>query len=123
MIFGKYFNKYYLKYGLYFFFGIVALILVNYYQLEIPEIIGEIVDGLEYATLTKDVLLELSKRIFLVAFIVFAGRFVWRICIFGNGIRIESDIRNEMFSHMIKLSQEKFSKTKTGEMMALYTND
>jgi len=123
MIFGKYFNKYYLKYGLYFFFGIVALILVNYYQLEIPEIIGEIVDGLEYATLTKEVLFELSKRIFLVAFIVFAGRFVWRICIFGNGIRIESDIRNEMFSHMLKLSQEKFSKTKTGEMMALYTND
>ena len=123
MIFGKYFNKYYLKYGWYFFFGIVALILVNYYQLEIPEIIGQIVDGLEYATLTKDVLLELSKKIFLVAFIVFAGRFVWRICIFGNGIRIESDIRNEMFSHMINLSQEKFSKTKTGEMMALYTND
>ena len=28
-----------------------------------------------------------------------------------------------MFSHMLKLSQEKFSKTKTGEMMALYTND
>ena len=60
---------------------------------------------------------------FFVAFMVFVGRFIWRICIFGNAVKIEADIRNDMFNHMIKLSQEKFSKNKTGAIMALYTND
>ncbi len=54
---------------------------------------------------------------------VFVGRFIWRICIFGNAVKVEADIRNDMFNHMIKLSQEKFSKNKTGAIMALYTND
>lgn len=123
MLFNKYFSKFYLKYWLFFLGGVIALVIVDYFQLEIPDIVGEIVDGLQYETLTKELLLDLAKRMLLVAFLVFSGRFVWRICIFGNGVRIETDIRNDMFNHMMKLSQEKFSKNKTGAIMALYTND
>lgn len=123
MLFNKYFSKFYIKYGLFFLIGVIALVVVDYFQLEIPDIVGEIVDGIQYKTLTKEILLDLAKKMLLVAFLVFSGRFVWRICIFGNGVRIETDIRNDMFSHMMKLSQEKFSKNKTGAIMALYTND
>lgn len=123
MLFNKYFSKFYVKYGLFFLIGVIALVVVDYFQLEIPDIVGEIVDGIQYKTLTKEILLDLAKKMLLVAFLVFSGRFVWRICIFGNGVRIETDIRNDMFSHMMKLSQEKFSKNKTGAIMALYTND
>ena len=123
MLLGKYFRKFYVKYGHYFLLGIIALVVVDYFQLKIPDIIGEIIDGLQFKTLTKNTLQELSIDILIVAVAVFVGRFVWRICIFGNGVRIETDIRNDMFSHMIKLSQEKYSKNKTGAIMALYTND
>ncbi len=130
MLFGKYFNKFYLKYWWLFIIGIAALVAVNYAQLEIPEIIGDIVDGLKGREvggivnyISKDEIRHLTLQILFVAFIVFVGRFIWRICIFGNGIKIEADIRNDMFSHMLKLSQEKFSKNKTGAIMALYTND
>lgn len=123
MLLGRYFRKFYIKYGWYFLFGIIALIVVDYFQLKIPDIIGKIIDGLENKTLDKAVLFDLSLDILFVALAVFVGRFLWRICIFGNGVRIETDIRNDMFSHMIKLSQEKYSKNKTGAIMALYTND
>lgn len=123
MLLGKYFRKFYVKYGLFFLAGIIALVAVDYFQLKIPDIIGNIIDGLKEKTLDKEVLKGLSLDIMIVAFVVFIGRFVWRICIFGNGVRIETDIRNDMFSHMIKLSQEKYSKNKTGAIMALYTND
>ena len=43
--------------------------------------------------------------------------------IFGNGVKIEADIRNEMFGHMEKLSSRYFHENKTGALMALYTND
>ena len=46
MIFGKHINKYYIKYFLFFFFGLVALLAVNWFQLEIPRICGEILDGI-----------------------------------------------------------------------------
>lgn len=123
MLFNKYFAKYYLKYWICFLIGIIALVAVDFFQLEIPDVVGEVIDGLRYKTLTKDVLFSLSKKMFFVAFMVFVGRFIWRICIFGNAVKVEADIRNDMFNHMIKLSQEKFSKNKTGAIMALYTND
>ena len=37
MLTGKYINKYYLKYALFFIIGVVALIAVDYFQLEIPK--------------------------------------------------------------------------------------
>ncbi len=123
MIFGKNINKYYLKYGLYFVIGIAALVAVDVYQLKIPEIIGKIIDGLRYQTLTEAVLKDFMIEILIVVGIMFLGRFLWRICIFGNGIRIETDLRERMFAHSEKLSQTYFQQHKTGAMMALFTND
>jgi len=123
MIFGKNINKYYLRYSLYFLVGIAALVAVDIYQLKIPEIIGKIIDGLRYQTLTEPVLKDFMIEILIVVAIMFVGRFLWRICIFGNGIRIESDLRERMFAHSEKLSQTYFQQHKTGAMMALFTND
>ena len=43
MIFGKYVNKYYLKYWFFFILGFIALLAVNWFQLEIPKICGQII--------------------------------------------------------------------------------
>ncbi len=123
MIFGKNINKYYWKYSLYFLVGIAALVAVDVYQLKIPEIIGKIIDGLRYLTLTETALSDFMIEILIVVGIMFVGRFLWRICIFGNGIRIESDLRERMFAHSEKLSQTYFQQHKTGALMALFTND
>lgn len=123
MLFGKYVNNYYIKYGLFFLFGVLALVAVDFFQLEIPEVIGDIISGIQYKTLTKELLGEAIVKLFIIACVMFVGRFMWRICIFGNGIRIESDLRNKMFKHMETLSAEYYSENKVGALMALYTND
>ena len=123
MLFDKHINKYYLKYGLYFLIGIAALIFVDFFQLKVPEIIGTIINGLKDKTLTQVDLKECMKEVAIVAIVLFSGRFIWRICLLGNGIRIETDLRNEMFKSMIKLSQKFFGENKTGSLMSLYTND
>ena len=123
MVFGKHFYKYYFRYFHTFIIGAIALVLVDLFQLEIPEIVGQIIDAIKDQTLSKDLLLSFVERLMYVAAIVFVGRFLWRICIFGNGCKIEADIRNKMFRHMEKLSQTYFSNNKTGALMALYTND
>lgn len=123
MLFGKNVNKYYLKYAHYLLIGIVALIFVDIYQLKIPEIIGEIVDHIDQKTLTMELINSYAKQMIIVVLIMFAGRFTWRVCIFGNGARIEADLRAELFKKGELLSQAYYSDNKVGSIMALYTND
>ena len=94
MVIGKHFSKYYLKYWYFFLLGIIALIVVDYFQLLIPEYVGIIVDGMNQemielgknAPLTNATLKEIVLKMCLVALVVFSGRFLWRICIFGNDL-------------------------------------
>ena len=123
MLFGKHVNKFYIRYGLFFLLGIAALVVVDYFQLEIPNVIGNIIDGLDQENLTTDDLKRFILQLLGIAGIMFAGRFVWRLCIFGNGIKIECDLRNDLFNAMERQSQKFFGENKTGALMALYTND
>lgn len=123
MLFGKHINEYYLKYGIVLLTGIVALLLVDYFQLKIPDIVGDIVDGLQFKTLTKDKLKDYVLLLGVVAIVMFFGRFIWRICLFGTGIRVECNLRNKVFKNMQFLSQRFFQENKTGNLMSVYTND
>ncbi|MCI6013395.1 MAG: ABC transporter ATP-binding protein/permease [Coprobacillus sp.] len=123
MLFGKHINEYYLKYGIVLLTGIVALLLVDYFQLKIPDIVGDIVDGLQFKTLTKDKLKDYVLLLGVVAIVMFFGRFIWRICLFGTGIRVECNLRNKVFKNMQFLSQRFFQENKTGNLMSIYTND
>ena len=119
MLFGKHINKFYLRYSYFYLIGIAALIFVDIFQLRIPEVIGDIINGLEDKTLTQAILKDFIFELLLVALVLFIGRFLWRICLLGNGVRIESDLRNKLFKAMIRLSQRFFSENKTGNLMSL----
>ena len=46
MIFGKHINRYYLKYAGWLVLGLVALVMVDFLQLEIPNLYGMVIDGM-----------------------------------------------------------------------------
>ncbi|MDD3842233.1 MAG: ABC transporter transmembrane domain-containing protein, partial [Candidatus Izemoplasmatales bacterium] len=123
MIFGKHINHFYWKYALSFLLGIVALAIVDYLQLIIPDIIGGIIDGVETNTLTDEILLEFVFRVLLLAVAIVIGRFLWRIFIFGVSRKIDRDLRNDLFAHSEKLSERYYQENKTGGLMAYFTND
>ncbi|MBN2540311.1 MAG: ABC transporter ATP-binding protein [Bacilli bacterium] len=123
MIFGKLVNKYYIKYWYRFLLGFIALGLVDYYQLQIPQAVQKIIDGIDKGTLVAAFLLTQIGYISLFALVIIVGRFFWRIFIFGASRKIGFDIRNEMFLHNEKLSNEYYSRHKVGGLMAHYTND
>ena len=69
MIFGKYINKYYLKFLWMLLVGLAALVLVDIAQLKIPEIYSSIIDGLNGVSpipLDKSYLLEMMMEMFVV---------------------------------------------------------
>ncbi|MBR2643730.1 MAG: ABC transporter ATP-binding protein [Clostridia bacterium] len=133
MIFGKHINKYYLKYAPILLLGAIALILVDYVQLIIPELYRMLINGLnEGHVLYKgaDVPFNLSfllDRICLPMIVVICvmvvGRFLWRVCFFGSAIRVETNLRIQMFDHCKDLSREYYQVNKVGNLMSLFTND
>ena len=133
MIFGKHINRYYLKYAHFLLFGLVALVAVDYLQLEIPKFYRMVVNGINLGvveidgqTLPFDMTLVIQRICMPMVAVVLAmilGRFLWRICFFGSGIRLEEDLINRMFGHAKELSREYYQVNKVGDLMSLFTND
>ena len=133
MIFGKHINRYYLKYAPHLLLGLLALWAVDYLQLVIPEIYQMVingmnqgyvmVDGVEYAFDMTFLLDRICKPMLIVAVAIVFGRFLWRVSIFGAAVKVETDLRDKMFSHAKDLSREYYQVNKVGNLMSLFTND
>lgn len=126
MVFGKAINKYYAKYWYLFFLGILGLIVVDYAQLMIPEIMGDLVDAIKLDPNSVLTWAGLKKPVLTILFIgvaIFFGRFLWRLTLLRAGFLIEADIRKDMFLHAEKMSVRYYQEQKVGAMMALFTND
>ena len=133
MIFGKHINRYYLKYAPLLLLGLLALALVDFLQLEIPELYQMVINGMNQGYVMVDGVQHAFDMAFLldkicmpmvvvVVSIVF-GRFMWRVCIFGAAIRVETNLRDKMFDHAKLLSREYYQQNKVGNLMSLFTND
>ena len=133
MIFGKHINRYYLRYAHMLILGLIALVSVDYLQLEIPALYGMVVNGIndgfvvlngETLPFTMDFVLEhiCMPMVWVIIFIII-GRFLWRICFFGSAVNLEEDLRNRMFLHAQELSREYYQVNKVGDLMSLFTND
>lgn len=130
VIFGKAINRYYLRYGPILLLGMLALIVVDYFQLRIPELYKLLINcmntGMSDAGEVFDMNFLLDNICRPVIFIILAmvtGRFLWRICFFGSAILVETDLRRRMFSHCKDLSQQFYQVNKVGNLMSLFTND
>ena len=133
MIFGKYINRYYLKNAPALLLGLLALLTVDYIQLLIPQLyrlvingvnLGQVVVDGQTLAFTKEVLFRhiCGPMIYIIVLMVI-GRFLWRICFFGSAVRVAADLRERMFDHSRRLSQQYYQVNKVGNLMSLYTND
>ena len=133
MVFGKHINRYYFKYLWVLLIGLLALVFVDIFQLKVPEFYRMVVNGMTYGEVELDGVVHAfdmdflldkvcAPMLFVVLFLAF-GRFVWRICFFGSGIRVETHLRSRMFDHCKELSQQYYQVNKVGNLMSLFTND
>ena len=133
MLFGKYINRYYIRYLPALLFGLIALVMVDYMQLEIPEFYRMVINGIIYGTAVVDGVsvpfdmdFLLDKICFPMIFVILClivGRFLWRICFRGAAVKMETHLRGRMFNHCKDLSQQYYQVNKVGNLMTLFTND
>ena len=124
MILLKHFRQYYLIYLWAFLPGILILAGIDYLQLEIPRVIGEIIDGVDEGVITAIGQIERELiDLLIIVLIMTVGRFLWRFLLFGTGRRIETDVRREMFFHATRLDQAYYTNQKIGGLMSYFIND
>ena len=133
MIFGKYINRYYLKNAPVLLLGLLALLMVDYIQLLIPQFYRLVINGVNLGQVvvngqplpfTKEVLLQhICLPMIWIVVLMVIGRFLWRICFFGSAVRVAANLRERMFDHSRQLSQQYYQVNKVGNLMSLYTND
>ena len=133
MIFGKAINRYYLKHAPVLLLGILSLLTVDYIQLLIPELYRLVINGgnlgqgvVDGQTLpfTREVLFQhICLPMIWIVVLMVIGRFLWRVCFFGSAVSVAADLRERMFDHSRRLSQQYYQVNKVGNLMSLYTND
>lgn len=103
--------------------GLLALFVVDFANIYIPQLTAAVTDGLTNHSLDMDGVWFYIYSILGVGAAITVGRFMWRFFFFGASRSIEMEIRNDMFSHLEKMSVEYYNDHKTGDLMTRFTSD
>ena len=103
--------------------GIATLFIVDFANLYIPQVTGEIIDGLTLNTLDMRGVLSMVGIILALGLTLAVGRFLWRYFLFGSARSIEKEIRDDMFAHLETMDVEYYNSHKTGDLMTRFTSD
>ncbi|MFL2915801.1 MAG: ABC transporter transmembrane domain-containing protein [Nitrospinia bacterium] len=102
--------------------GITALIITDSMTLVVPWLIKEFIDVLPNKP-SSGVLLGYTFFLLLIVMFLVVGRYGWRMYMFGPSRKIEFDILNRLFAHLLTLDRAWYLKQKTGDIMSRATND
>src|SRR5579875_2231227 len=102
--------------------GFAALLIAQVVGIIIPLIIKAGIDGMRRRVSGSELLL-IAGLILGVALIKAVFQFWMRWILIGISRDVEYDLRNDLFAHLMRLSQRYFNETRTGDLMSKLTND
>ena len=103
------------------FLGAAAVLLANGLELLAPFYIGQAIDAITRGQEGRIPLLAVA--VVIAASAAALSQLVRRLCFSGLGYRVETELRGQLFAHLLKLDQGFFQKIRTGDIMARATND
>jgi ATP-binding cassette subfamily B protein len=102
--------------------GIGALLIKDLLAVAQPLVIKNGVDSLTRGFQVR-IVVELAALLVVLSLIKGVFQYWMRVIIIGISRDIEFDLRNDLFGHLIGLSQDFYSRYRTGDIMARSTND
>jgi ATP-binding cassette subfamily B protein len=103
--------------------GILCLIVVDASQVLIPRYVQTAIDTIVSGSFQLQEIVHPLVIMVLLALLISIGRFFWRYFINTASRRIEAEMRERLFSHILMMSGGFFRKNTTGDLMARATND
>jgi ATP-binding cassette subfamily B protein len=102
--------------------GIGSLVVKDLLAVALPLVIRQSIDKLN-AGFQMSLLLELAGLLVGLALLKGLFQYWMRVIIIGISRDIEFDLRNDIFRHLVVLSQDLYARYRTGDIMARSTND
>lgn len=103
--------------------GLVLVVVANAFGILTPWLVGAAVDALEWPDITARVVLLYAAAVVGVALLSGAARYGMRELLNGISRRVETDLRNRFFEHLLRLDASFHGTKRTGDLMSRATND
>jgi ATP-binding cassette subfamily B protein len=103
--------------------GLLMVLISNIFAIAGPYLMKLALDGLGDPGITTGRIGSYAGLIVLAALLGGAAKFGMRQIMNGASRRIECDLRNDFFHHLLRLDASFFGSTRTGDLMSRATND
>ena len=103
--------------------GIVCVVFANAFQIAGPWFMKLAIDSLDDPAVTRGDTTFYAGLIVVTAVLGGAFRFGMRQLLNGVSRRIETDLRNDFFGHLLRMDATFYGTTRTGDLMSRATND
>ncbi len=102
--------------------GIGALLMKDVLAVASPVVIKAGVDSLTRGFQIR-IIIQLAGLLIAISLVKGVFQYWMRVILIGISRDIEYDLRNDLFGHLVELSQDFYSRYRTGDIMARSTND
>lgn len=103
--------------------AVVLLIITGFIDLTPPWLIGKVIDGLRSGSMDQATLWQYVIGLTAISIVSFILTYLWLAKLFGTAFLLERTLRSRFFTHLLKLTPTFYQKNRTGDLMALATND
>ena len=103
--------------------GLLLVVVSNVFTVAGPWILRLAIDAMEDPEVTRGLLVRYALFIVGVAIVGGAARYGMRELLNGVSRRIECDLREDFFRHLLRLDASFFGSHRTGDIMSRATND
>jgi ATP-binding cassette subfamily B protein len=103
--------------------GMLLIVVADGFGALVPWMLGRGIDVLSTPDVTGRMVLQNAVALVLFAAIGGAGRYGMRQRLNGISRRIENDLRDDLFDHLLRLDAGFYGRMRTGDLMSRATND
>ncbi|WP_144525822.1 ABC transporter ATP-binding protein [Bacillus pumilus] len=103
--------------------AITLLLIVNVFEMLPPRYLGQAVDDIRSGQFTTSSMMFYVAIFCLLGVVVYTLTYFWMYQLFGGANVMERVMRGKLMRHLLKMTPTFYEKKKTGNLMALGTND
>src|SRR5690606_31863340 len=103
--------------------GLLLVVVSDAFGILTPWLVGRAVDALERPDVTLRMILLFGAAVVGAALLSGAARYGMRELLNGISRRVETDLRQRFFEHLLRLDRAFYGRTRTGDLMSRATSD
>src|SRR5690606_6663402 len=103
--------------------GLLLVVVSDAFGILTPWLVGRAVDALKRPDITTRLILLHAAAVIVAAILSGAARYGMRELLNGISRRVETDLRQRFFEHLLRLDRAFYGRTRTGDLMSRATSD